>query len=363
MTAVMGERWGQMVRRSGGHGLRPAPRALHPQRTGSCVGHGRLEATVERREPQALHVPVLLAETLRLLNVRPGGSYVDATVGLGGHAEAVLEAAGPDGRLLAIDRDAQALELSRRRLVRFGERVSFVQANLADIERVVEDAGFAGADGLLMDLGVSSLQLDDPARGFSFGREGPLDMRMDPTAGPSAADIVNTLPEGELADVLWRYGEERRSRRIAREIVRARPVRTTTDLARLVERAVGKPREKTHPATKSFLGLRLYVNGELDSVRAALPGAHRSLGSGGKLAVITFHSLEDRIVKEYYARESRDCICPPELPVCRCGHVATLRLVNRGGTPPSAEEVARNPRSRSARLRVAEVIGRPGEAS
>jgi 16S rRNA (cytosine1402-N4)-methyltransferase len=303
-----------------------------------------------------LHIPVLLQETLHLLAVRHGGAYIDATVGLGGHAEAILEATGADGRLLAIDRDPQALGASRERLARYGERVRFVQANLADVEQVAKGEGFSGADGILMDLGVSSLQLDEPSRGFSFNREGPLDMRMDQAVGPSAAEIVNDLPEDELAHILWRYGEERRSRRIAREIVRARPVRTTTDLARLVERAVGKPREKTHPATKTFLGLRLYVNGELDAVRAALPGAHRSLGSGGRLAVISFHSLEDRIVKEYYARESRDCICPPALPVCQCGHVATLRLVNRGGTAPSLEEQARNPRSRSARLRVAEVI-------
>jgi 16S rRNA (cytosine1402-N4)-methyltransferase len=335
---------------------------LHPRGAGRLASEFSPEAQVENEQPRPSHLPVMLAETLDLLAVKIGGTYIDATVGLGGHAEAILDATGGTGRLLAIDRDPAALAMARARLKRFGTSVKFVHGNLADVEEIARKAGFSDADGVLMDLGVSSLQLDDPDRGFSFRREGALDMRMDPTQGTSAADIVNNLPENELADILWRYGEERRSRRIAREIVRARPIRTTTDLARLVERAVGRPREKTHPATNTFLGLRLYVNGELDAVRAALPGAHRSLGSGGRLAVISFHSLEDRIVKEYYTRESRDCLCPPALPVCRCGHVATLRLVNRRVRTPSAAEVARNPRSRSAHLRVAEVVGESREA-
>jgi 16S rRNA (cytosine1402-N4)-methyltransferase len=311
------------------------------------------------------HTPVLLAESLALLAVRPGGIYIDATVGLGGHSEAIAGAMGPGGRLLCIDRDREALEFARTRLARFGRSASFVRGNFDELASVAAAEGFDSVDGILMDLGISSLHIQDAARGFSFALEGPLDMRMDPSSGgPTAADIVNTLDEHELASLLYRYGEERQSRRIARAMVQARPLRTTWELARAVEQAVGGAGGRTHlhPATRVFLALRIRVNGELDSLDAALPQALRLLGfgtghgDGGRLAVISFHSLEDRIVKQFVRRESSSCLCPPGLPVCRCGHAATLRDLTRKPVRPTEAEIAANPRARSARLRAAQRI-------
>jgi len=313
-----------------------------------------------------VHVPVLLEEALHYLAVREGGRYIDATTGLGGHSEAIARAMGEHGRLLCIDQDREALEFARTRLAPFGRRVSFVHGNFRDLAEIARSEGFEAVDGILMDLGVSSLQLGSAERGFAFGLEGPLDMRMDPSAGGiTAADIVNTWDERELADLFFEYGEERQARRIARAIVQARPLRTTWELARAVEQAVGGARGQTqiHPATKVFLALRIRVNGELDSLGAALPQAHSLLGSGtddapgGRLVVISFHSLEDRMVKQYFRREASDCICPPELPVCQCGHKATLRELTRRAIRPSEAEVAANPRARSAVLRAAERIG------
>lgn len=310
-----------------------------------------------------VHVPVMVEEVLRWLDVRPGGRYIDATVGLGGHAEAILRESAPDGELLAIDCDREALEFARTRLAPFGRRANLVHGNFRDLAAIARASGFDQVDGVLFDLGVSSLQLGRGERGFAFGLEGPLDMRMDPSSGgPTAAEIVNSWSEEELAELLADYGEVRGARRVARAIVRARPLRTTWDLARAVEQAVGSARGQTkiHPATKVFLALRIRVNGELDSLDAALPQAHSLLGfgpdgrHGGRLVIIAFHSLEDRVVKRYFQRASRDCLCPPGLPVCRCGHRATLRVVTRKGVRPSAEEVARNPRARSAILRAAE---------
>ena len=305
-----------------------------------------------------VHLPVMLTETLDLLDVREGGVYIDCTTGLGGHAEAIAQAMGESGRLLCLDQDGEALEFARTKLMPFGRRVSFVHANFRDIAQVASREGFTSVDGVLMDLGVSSLQLGVATRGFAFALEGPLDMRMDPSSGGvTAGEIVNTWDEASLADLFYRLGEERQSRRIARAIVQARPLRTTWDLARSVEQAVGGARQhaQIHPATKVFLALRIHVNGELDSLHAALPLAHSLLGSGttegGRLAVISFHSLEDRIVKQYIRRESTDCLCPPSLPECRCGHTATLRDLTRRAIRPSADEVARNPRARSAVLR------------
>jgi 16S rRNA (cytosine1402-N4)-methyltransferase len=233
------------------------------------------------------------------------------------------------------------------------------RADFRSIAEVARDHGFERVDGILFDLGVSSLQLDTAERGFSFGKEGPLDMRMDPTAGLTAADIVNTWGEEALANAFYEYGEETKSRRIAAAIVRQRPLRTTWDLARVVEQAVGRAGGQTriHPATRVFLALRILVNGELDSLNEALPRACGLLSpgsdgrEGGRIAVIAFHSLEDRMVKQFFRRESTDCLCPAGLPVCRCGHTASLRLLTRKAIRPSAEEVARNPRSRSAVLR------------
>jgi 16S rRNA (cytosine1402-N4)-methyltransferase len=301
------------------------------------------------------HIPVLLREVVEALAVRTGGRYVDCTLGAGGHAEAILEAASPDGELLGIDLDPEALAAARERLAAFGERVTFLEGNFSQVGDLCRERGFAPVQGILFDLGLSSLQLEEESRGFSFQREGPLDMRFSPRQELTAADIVNTYSEEELADLLWRYGEERRSRPIARRIIEERPFRTTTQLAKAVEQAVGRrARGVIHPATRTFQALRIAVNQELLHLETALLQAHGLLGFGSRLVVISYHSLEDRIVKNFLRRESQDCICPPGVPVCVCGHRATLRLVARSVVRPSAAEVAANPRARSARLRVAE---------
>ncbi|HZP58192.1 MAG TPA: 16S rRNA (cytosine(1402)-N(4))-methyltransferase RsmH [Dehalococcoidia bacterium] len=305
--------------------------------------------------PDTRHVPVMLNEVLAALNVRPGGRYLDCTLGGGGHAEAILERAQPGGTLVGIDADAAAIERSRERLARFGEAFRAVQGNFRDMGAICRQLEFAPVNGVLMDLGLSSDQLAEGA-GFSFRQETPLDMRFG-GEGVTAEEIVNTYSERELADLIHQYGEDPAARRIARRIVQARPLRTSADLAKAVEQAVGRRAgSTTHPATRTFQALRIAVNQELSSLEAALPQAHGLLGFGARLAVLSYHSLEDRAVKDYIRQEARDCICPPELPVCRCGHRATLRPVTRGAIKPSAAEVAANPRARSARLRAAERI-------
>jgi 16S rRNA (cytosine1402-N4)-methyltransferase len=307
------------------------------------------------------HIPVLYQEVLAGLQVRPGGRYVDATLGAGGHAVGILEGSAPNGQLLGIDADPDAVAYARRQLQAFGQRAVLWVGNFRQMAAVARALGFSQVDGILMDLGLSSRQLDDAARGFSFAQPGPLDMRLDPGKGQAAADLVNTLPAEDLADLLWRYGEERHSRRIARAIVAARPVTRTDELAELVARTVGR-REKIHPATRTFQALRIAVNEELAALEEVLPQARDLLRPGGRLAVIAFHSLEDRLVKQFYRRESSDCLCPPEVPVCSCGHQATLVEITRKPMRPSDEEIARNPRSRSARLRIAERLPQDGEA-
>ncbi|MCX8068855.1 MAG: 16S rRNA (cytosine(1402)-N(4))-methyltransferase RsmH [Anaerolineae bacterium] len=317
---------------------------------------GRSGDLTPSTEFPAVHIPVLVNAVLSWLQVCPGGVYIDGTVGGGGHAEAILTASAPDGRVLGLDRDPQALEFAWGRLSRFGDRVTLRHGSFAHLAALAAD--FAPADGVLLDLGLSSLQLADPERGFSFTQEGPLDMRFDPTEDvPTAADLVNTLSVKELTDVLYRYGEERQARRIAEAIVAARPLHTTTELARLVERVVGGRRERIHPATRVFQALRIAVNRELEALEAALPQALDVLKPGGRLVVISFHSLEDRIVKQFLQRESRDCLCPPEIPVCVCGHRARLRILTPKPVRPDEAEVAANPRARSARLRAAEKKG------
>ena len=299
------------------------------------------------------HIPVLLEEVLAGLEVRPGGRYIDATLGAGGHAASILRASAPNGKLLGLDADPEAVAFARDRLRPFDDRSTLQVWNFRHLNTVAVAQGFEQVDGILMDLGLSSRQLADAHRGFSFSQEGPLDMRLDPSAGTTAAHLVNALSESELSQILWEYGEERHARRIARVIVANRPLHTTGQLADLVARTIGR-REKIHPATRTFQALRIAVNQELVALDEALPQARDLLQPGGRLAVIAFHSLEDRLVKRFYQRESRDCICPPEAPFCICEHQATLRVITRKPIRPTEAEVEQNPRSRSARLRVAE---------
>ncbi len=299
------------------------------------------------------HVPVLFREVMDAVLPQPGGSYVDATLGAGGHAAGILTASAPDGRLLGIDADPEAVAYARQALKIFEDRAVLQVANYRHLGALAPALGFEEVDGVLMDLGLSSRQLSDAARGFSFSQDGPLDMRIDRDQGQPAADLVNGLPESELADLFWRYGEERNSRRIARAVVEARPITTTGELASVVSRTVGR-REKIHPATRVFQALRIAVNDELEALTQALPQARDLLRPGGRMAVIAFHSLEDRLVKRFYQNEARDCLCPPEAAICVCEHRASLRVITRKPVRPTDEEVATNPRSRSARLRVAE---------
>jgi 16S rRNA (cytosine1402-N4)-methyltransferase len=299
-----------------------------------------------------LHTPVLLDEVLEGLAVKPGGRYVDCTVGTGGHARGILDKSGPDGWLLGLDVDSTALEVSRRRLSPYGDRVVLLHGTFASLEALASAHGFIPAEGVLLDLGLSSLQLERAERGFSFQKDGPLDMRMDPSGEVTADYLVNELKEADLAHIIAHYGEEPKARAIARAIVRSRPIRTTRELADLVARNVGQ-RRKLHPATRVFQALRMAVNDELDNLSDALPQIVDVLAEGGRMAIISFHSLEDRLVKSFMVQESKDCICPPEIPVCRCDHQRTVSIVTRKPIRPSPAEVRENPRARSARLRVA----------
>lgn len=303
------------------------------------------------------HLSVLSPEVIEALVAGPGGLYVDATLGLGGHSERILQASEPDGRVLGIDVDPDAIERAQTRLGRFGSRVSVVQGNFRDLLALAARAGVSEVDGVLFDLGVSSLQLSAAGRGFSFRYAAPLDMRMDPTLEQTAADLVNGLDESELTAMLRQYGEEPAAARISRSLVRQRPFQTTIELADAIELIAPRRGARIHPATRTFQALRMVVNAEIESLQEALEACLRLLRIGGRLVVISFHSIEDRLVKGFLRRESRDCLCPPALPVCMCSHRASLRLLSNGTRKPSAAEVATNPRSRSARLRVAERIG------
>jgi 16S rRNA (cytosine1402-N4)-methyltransferase len=307
------------------------------------------------------HLPVLAEEVLAMLAPRSGSLQIDATLGGGGHTERILEAAKPDGRLLGLDADPAAINRVERRLrPRFGERLVLRQANFRELATVAPDAGFDAVDGCLFDLGLSSFQLADTDRGFGFRAGGPLDMRFDTSRGVPAAELLATLDAAELTALFRRYGEEPRANRIARAIVDARreaPVTSAEELAALVERvAPPNPRQprRTHPATRVFQALRIAVNEELEALEAGLAAAVDLLRPGGRLVVLSYHSLEDRIVKRFFAAERRGCVCPPELPVCVCGRNPRLRLLTRKSVTPTPEEVATNPRSRSARLRAAE---------
>lgn len=350
---------------------------------------------------QTQHVPVMLNEVLAYIQPRPSGYYIDGTLGGGGHTAAILELSAPDGRVLGIDADTQALERVRVSLSQYVEngRLVLAHGNFADITRIAHETGFVSAhtsaeehqreerdavQGILLDLGFSSDQMDNPQRGFSFSADGPLDMRLDQSLDYSAADLVNSASEHELADIIWRYGEERRSRQIARRIVRERSQHTitqTSQLARLAAAGVPYKAGAIHPATKTFQALRIAINKELERLETALPQLNDLLqkntairdtqgkksnrdednaaderNEGGRMAIIAFHSLEDRIVKEYMRREAKDCICPPTTPICICGHKASLRILTPKPVTASAQEIAQNPRARSAKLRAATTL-------
>jgi 16S rRNA (cytosine1402-N4)-methyltransferase len=306
------------------------------------------------------HQPVLAEEVMKMLAPRPGSLHVDCTVGGGGHTERILEAASPDGRVLGLDADPAAIARVGERLARFGDRLVLRQANFRSLAEVAPDAGFDAVDGILLDLGLSSFQLADTVRGFGFRAGGPLDMRFDPTRGEPASALVARLDEAALVDLFRRYGEEPHARRIARAIVDGRgaePIATAEQLAALVERAVPRrpgPRGRIHPATRVFQALRIAVNGELDALEEVLAASLALLRPGGRLVVLSYHSLEDRIVKRFVAAERRGCTCPPVFPVCVCGRASRLRTVGPQPAVPNDAEVAANPRARSARLRTAE---------
>jgi len=318
------------------------------------------------------HTPVMLEEVLKLLQPTPGAKYIDCTIGGGGHTEAILEMTAPDGRVLGIDRDAQALARVEDRLSQQvgSGRLVLVQGNYVELARIVHEAGFVSPQGVLLDLGFSSYQMDDPSRGFSFSANGPLDMRLDQSQELTAADLVNNASEQELADIFWRYGEETRARPIAWRITRERaraPITTTEQLAKLATIGVPYKPGMIHPATRVFQALRIAVNAELENLEKALPqildvlsagGEAKKTGGedGGRMVVISFHSLEDRRVKEFMRREAKDCICPPDLPVCMCGHKAQLRILTTKPLTPTKQEILANPRARSAKLRAAEAI-------
>jgi 16S rRNA (cytosine1402-N4)-methyltransferase len=305
------------------------------------------------------HEPVLLRETVDLLALDGGATVVDATLGLGGHTEAMLEAVGPEGRVLGIDRDSQALELARQRLAPFGDAFVAIHGNHSDLLKLLRQNGVFAVDGILFDLGVSSLQLDDPERGFSFRGDGPLDMRMDRGSGHTAAEILATSSEQELRQLIWSYGEERRAGAIARAVVEQRerqPLTRTLELAELVKRVLGPAaqRYRIHPATRTFQALRIAVNREIDDLERLVTEATSVLRRGGRLAVISYHSLEDRAVKHAMKSLAERCVCPPKLPVCGCGRENLLQLMTSKPVRPTTSEIARNPRSRSAKLRVGE---------
>ena len=293
-------------------------------------------------EPQPLHQPVMVSRVLEGLAVRPGGAYIDCTLGDAGHATAILDAAAPGGRLLGIDADPEAIDVARHRLARYGAAATVVHANFATLERLATAHGFMSAAGVLFDLGLSSRQLDAEDRGFSFQREAPLDMRFDPTGGAPASELVNATDERELTDLISRLGEEPRSRRIARAIVQARPITSALQLGEVVRRASGYRRGRTHPATRTFQALRMAVNRELVNLEQALGQVAQVLDQGGRLVTIAYHSLEDRLIKVFLAGSSQD----------ESGQ--TLRRIARRVVRPDTDEVQRNRRARSARMRVAE---------
>ena len=309
---------------------------------------------------EAKHVYVLLNECIENLNIKPGGVYLDGTLGLGGHSYQIASRL-TTGRLICIDRDETAIERAGKRLAPFGDRVTLVHGNFSDAAQIIDSLGIPGVDGMLFDLGVSSPQLDEIQRGFSYMGDAPLDMRMDAGDSLTAYEVVNTWPEERLNRILWDYGEERYARRISRAILEHRaqkPIATTLELVDIIKGAMPAAalREKQHPAKRSFQAIRIAVNDELGAISQMMETAPDRLNKGGRLCVISFHSLEDRIIKSGIAARENGCTCPREAPICTCGFVQTLKSVSRKPILPSAEELEQNPRSRSAKLRVAERV-------
>lgn len=296
------------------------------------------------------HMPVMLAQSIEALQLRPELTWVDATAGGGGHLRAICNALNGSGTVIGIDRDIYSLNHLK---TEFAEKATLVHANYSDITEVVSSLGLSTiSGGILADLGVSSMQLDNPERGFSFSKDGPLDMRMDPTSSVTAEKLVNTLPENELANIIYKWGEERQSRRIARKIVAARPLHTTAQLASLIEQCVHRTsKDSSHPATRTFQALRIEVNDELANLEKFLHDSIKLLAPGARLVVITFHSLEDRLVKQIFRQAAASCICPPRQPVCTCHKNSELLIITRKPVVADTLEVLANPRSRSAKLR------------
>ncbi len=302
------------------------------------------------------HTPVLLEETKKALDIQLGGLYIDCTVGTGGHSEAILESISPGGQLLGLDADPEAIAISREKLKPYASSVILINENFVHLEEICLKYNFRPVNGILFDLGLSSLQLDEAERGFSFRSDGPLDMRFSPLQKITASDIVNNASPAELARIIAEYGEDYHSRQIARGIIKERPIRNTLHLVQIIERVTGTTGGRIHPATRTFQALRIAVNEELRNLEKALQQTINLLGHGGRLVVISYHSLEDRIVKNFMRRESRNCICPPFVYHCVCGHVASFEIVNKEIITPSSEEISINPRSRSAKMRIARRI-------
>ena len=302
------------------------------------------------------HIPVLYQEIIHALQPRSGGRYVDGTLGAGGHARGILEACSPDGQLLGLDVDPHAHALARENLAPYEQRTHLVQASYTTLTQQLAALKWDSVDGIVLDLGASSMQFDNAERGFSFMQDGPLDMRFGSNAFQSAEDIVNTYDERDLADLIFRYGEDRDARRIAKAIVMNRPLRTTRELVAVIEKASPRRGDRTHPATQTFQALRIAVNEELSSVESVLPQAVAALRSGGRCAVISFHSLEDRIVKDYFREQSKDIVNPPYERIYEVERKAVVEIINKKPIVASDEEVKDNPRARSAKLRVIEKL-------
>ena len=320
----------------------------------------RINPKSEVRNPQLEHTPVLLHEAVDLLAPKAGGLYIDGTLGAGGHAAEILRRSAPDGVLIGMDQDADAVERCGKNLAPYGDRVIIRQANYRDLPEVLSGLGHTVVDGVLLDLGMSWFHLRAPERGFSFMLDGPLDMRMDMSRPRTAADLVNTLRREELVKIISEYGEEHRAGAIARAIEKARvrgPITSTVQLAEIVSSVFPPyPPRRIHPATLTFQALRIAVNDELGSLREGLAGILPLLRPGGRVAVITFHSLEDRIVKQAFVKEAKGCVCPPRMPVCACGRMPVLRILTPRPIVAGEEEIRKNPASRSAKLRAAEKL-------